>query len=188
MIGSFLWLFSHSGALYGCKRDTGLDSVRIHNVAPQLYRALRLLLFAGKHQRRSHPGTPCNIKLIIFCLIKTSSGCGARVYFGEAIYVPFSETRVQLLLQMNISEMDHLALFLPYHLCSRTTKEHWNIEEYTARLYRPSLSSFTHEKAQTMLANHGVSRVRLSSWNRQEQGAFPDQMSTLLKERNLNVG
>lgn len=39
-----------------------------------------------------------------------------------------------------------------------------------------------------MLANHSVLRVRLSSWNRQEQEAIPAPMATLLKERNPNVG
>lgn len=68
---------------------------------------------------------------------------GACVYFVEAISIPFPKTRAQLFLQMNISEMDHLAIII---LSCHTTKEHWNIEEYTARLYRLSLSSFTHEK------------------------------------------
>lgn len=187
MICSFLWLFSHVGALCCCKHDTKSDSFRILPVAPQLYRPCDLL-FGWKHQRRGNPGTPCNIKLIIFYLIKTLSGWCMCVFCRSHLHSLLKNKSTAFPSDEYISKMDHLALFFPYHLCSHTTKEHWNIEEYTARLYRLSLSSFTHEKALTMLANHSVLRVRLSSWNHQEQEAIPAQMATLLKECNPNVG
>lgn len=85
MIGSFLAIFTlrrfvrlqaRHGARFSQNPPCGISTVS----------ALRLLLFAGKHQRRSHPGTPCNIKLIIFCLIKTSSGWRMCVFWRSHLH------------------------------------------------------------------------------------------------------
>lgn len=73
MIRDFLWLLSYSGASYCCGRDVAPDPFGILPVAPQLYRPCDFYPSLGNTKDEVTPGTPCNIKLLIFCLIKTLS-------------------------------------------------------------------------------------------------------------------
>lgn len=88
MIRDSLWSLSYSGAPRRCERAVAPDSFGILPVAPQLYRPRDFYPSLGNTKEEVTPGTPCNIKLLIFCLIKTLSRWW-RVCFVDSISARF---------------------------------------------------------------------------------------------------